>query len=46
MYSFEAQYRPCMAELASGDALLNTTLPVMLAHPALLAALFTMLGQV
>ena len=35
-----------MAELDSGDALLNVVLPVMLAHPALLAALFTMLGQV
>ena len=44
--SFEAQYRPCMAELGTGDALLNVTLPAILIHPALLAAIVATLGQV
>ena len=44
--AFAAQYRDCMAELGTGDALLNVTLPVMLMHPTLVAQLFNMVGQV
>ena len=44
--SMEAQFRPCMVELGSGDALLNTTLPVVLFHPVLLSLLMNMLSLV
>ena len=42
----EAKFRPCMVELESGDALLNTTLPVMIFHPVLLVQLISMLSLV
>ena len=44
--SMEAQFRPCMVELSSGDALLNATLPVMQFHPVLLSLLMNMLSFV
>ena len=44
--SMEAEFRPCMVELGSGDALLNTTLPGMLFHPVLLSLLMNMLSLV
>ena len=44
--SFEAQYRDIMTELASGHAVLNVSLPVLLLHPILVAQLFVMVGQV
>lgn len=31
--SFEVRYRDCMRELASGDALLNASLPALLMNP-------------